>query len=749
MYLFFIKGIVQGVGFRPYIFRKAKREGLVGSVKNVGDGVEIIIDDSHFMDKLTDLPPLARVDSYEKRSIQIQPPKDFLIIKSTSSTGSTLLPPDIFTCPDCLSELNDPSNRRHDYYFITCTNCGPRYSMITDYPYDRPYTSMNKFKMCSQCSKEYSDPLNRRYHAQTIACPDCGPRLKLIKCAQNPDTSAEGELNDQSQEHDSQNKHADREIIKQVAGIIKKGQIVAIKGVGGFHICSTIEREAVKKIRQLLGRANKPFAVMVKDVKMARKFAEISQFEELNLNSPARPIVVLKKKQTISDNFDGEYVLGHISELDTIGVMLPYTPLHFMLFDHMDEPIIMTSCNMPGAPVKISTENLLKQELVGWILTHERKIINRVDDSVIKIISDKMVYLRRSRGYVPVPIKLPKPVRPTLALGAELNNVICTANDNHCFLSQHIGNCANIDTMDFLKDTAKKMIRLTRVDPEIIISDLHPGYETTTFAKELSDQLGAKHIQVQHHKAHIAGVAAEHGLTEYTGIAMDGLGYGDDGKIWGGEIFDFANGKFQRIGHLQYHQQFGDSAAVFPERMLISILSTFLTIDQIKRLGISTTDLKTILKAIESRFNCIETSSTGRVLDAAASLLGICRERTYEGRPAMLLETLAGTSRPYELRPNIIQKDNISIFDTTQLFKYLVQNITKDKSRLGATVLTYIAEGMYEIAKETGKPIVFSGGVAYNSIISEFMRQKGVLFNQEIPPGDGGLCYGQVSMANL
>ncbi len=718
MYKIFVQGIVQGVGFRPYIYRKAKENGLVGSVKNTGNGVEIIINDKNFIEKLTNLPPLAKITDHIIKEMKSKKTySDFTILKSTYSEGETVLPADIFMCTDCLKELKDKKNRRHNYYFITCTNCGPRFSMIEDYPYDRPLTSMHEFKMCSRCKKEYTNPLNRRYHAQTVACKDCGPKLKLLDGKEDIGGSSDGET------------------IKKAVDLIKSGEAISIKGVGGFHICSLCDDDSVENVRKMLNRPHKPFAVMIKNSDMAENIVCISKKEKDILRSPVRPIVVLKKKQ--KDKFK------KISELDTIGVMLPYTALHYLLFDFIDIPLLMTSCNFPGEPV------LITEKIGGYFLTHERRIVNRCDDSVLKMIENKTFFLRRSRGYTPIPIKLPISCVDTIAVGAELNNVICAAKKDKCYLSQYVGNTSKFETFNFLQDTVKNFIKLTRLKPKIVACDLHPSYNSTVFAKELAKKYETTLIQIQHHKAHVASIAAEHDLTDYVGISVDGLGFGDDGNIWGGEVFDVKSGNdFTRIGHLQEQPQLGgDSATIYPKKMLFGILSKFLDENDIIKLNLfNEKESRLYLKVLENNFNVPKTTSAGRILDATAALLDVCDERTYDGRPAMILESIA--TKPLGFEPIFSNKNGKKILMTIPLFEFMLNNINKDKGRLAATAQMYLTKGLFEIAKKD-KPIVVSGGVAYNRMISGFMIKNNVLTHKEMPCGDGCISYGQAYLANL
>lgn len=722
MYLIVVQGIVQGVGFRPYIYRKAIEHGLVGYVKNTGNGVEICINDKDFIKKLTDLPPLATISHHRIKKISAeQPYTDFTILKSTTASGQTDLPADIFMCRDCQNELHDKKNRRHNYYFITCTNCGPRFSMIIDYPYDRPLTSMKKFSMCSACHKEYTNPLDRRYHAQTIACKNCGPKLKLLHHTKNI------------------SEKTDIQTIQKAITIIQTKQPIAIKGVGGFHICSLCDPESTGRVRQLLHRKHKPFAILAKNIEMAEHIAKISKKEKELLTSPQRPIVVVQKNQQNSFN--------EISELDSIGIMLPYTALHYLLFEYLDEPLLMTSCNIPGEPVSTS------EILCNYFLTHEREIINRCDDSVLKVIKNNITYLRRSRGYTPLPIPLPFTGVDTIAVGSEINNAVCFSKQNKAYLSQYIGDCSKYETFQFFKDTIQRFVILTRLQPELIVCDLHPTYNSTAYAKQLAEHYNIPLLQIQHHQAHVASVAAEHDLEDYIGIAIDGLGYGADNTIWGGEVFSVSkNTKFSRIGHLEHQPQLGgDSATIYPKKMLFGILSKIIEKEKLHQLGLFTSEETSLyIKMLENNFNVTQTSSMGRVLDAVSALLGLCKKRTYEGRPAMLLESKA--TKPYSLEPEFTTTKGKQVLLTTPLFEYLIENRTKDTGRLAATAQTYLAKGIVDVAKNHSKqekPIVASGGVCYNKMISSYFIDNKVLMHKNIPCGDGCISYGQVVIANM
>lgn len=705
MYRFLIKGVVQGVGFRPYMYNACVKAGLTGYIQNIGEGVVVDVDNKDkFLLILKKIPELARIDSYEitKNDDNYN---SFQILESTGQ-GYAEIPPDLFLCNDCYEELNDEHDRRHKYFFITCTNCGPRFSITKKNPYDRATTTMDKFPMCEKCKKEYTDPTNRRYHAETIACHDCGPKLYLLEDGQKISLD-------------------DNDAIMKATTLIKNNELVAIKGVGGFHIACNMAESTLKKLREVSKRADKPYAIMCKDLTMARKIVGVNKYEEILLSGVQRPIIALKKIQR----------LNHVSELETIGVMLPYTALHYLLFDYIDEPIVMTSSNMTDEPI---TKDDQKQ-FVKYILSHNRVIENSIDDSVVKIIEKKPIYLRRSRGFVPESIKMPKSSEHILAMGAELNNTFCVYKDGKATLSEYMGTTSNLKTMDNYKLMVEKFLQFTDTKPTIIIADMHPEYQTTKYAEELSQELGARLVKVQHHKAHAYSAAAEHDLKDFVSIVCDGLGYGEDGNIWGGEIF--YNDK--RVGHLEEQWQLGgDSATIYPAKMLLSILWKFMDLEQSKKHLQDYFDEKQLLvlhKQYEKEYNCPITTSTGRILDAAAFLLGFCSERTYEGRPAMLLDELS--LEPYEIEPVII--DNILM--TTPLFECLVKNIDKDKRRLAATVEIYIAKGLLKIAKQYNKPIVFTGGCACSNVMTSFMIRNKVLINQKIPCGDGGISFGQIA----
>jgi len=705
MYKFTVRGVVQGVGFRPYIYNACVKAGLKGYAQNIGDGVIVEVSDKEkFIEILKNVPPLARVDSFEIKETKGKFTN--FVIKQSKGSGFAEVPPDLFLCSDCLSELKDSGNRRHNYFFTTCTNCGPRFSMTKKSPYDRKTTSMKEFKMCSECETEYTDPKNRRYHAQTIACHNCGPKLSFYKKGNLVTGKTQNEL------------------IEFTAQLIQRGEIVAIKGVGGFHLACGISSKATKKLRVITGRPNKPFAVMCRDLKMVKSIGEPGKKQMQLLESTARPIVLVKKTNPLTG----------VTELDTVGVMLPYTALHFLIFDYLSEPIVMTSSNFSDEPISTKRE----QQITDYVLDHNRVIENAVDDSVMSVVAGKQFFLRRSRGFVPRSIPINAGSRQVLALGAEMNNSFCVYKDGKAILSQFLGDTSNEAAFAHYIKTLNKFLEFTKTKPDVVLADLHPEYNTSRFAESIASRYGAELKRVQHHAAHGFSVAAENNLNEFSAIVCDGLGFGADGTLWGGEVFD----ESKRIGHLEEQFQLGgDSAAIFPGKMLFSVLRKFLSFKETRELvqNFKENELSVLEKQLSEQFNCIETTSCGRILDSASVLLGFCQERTYDGRPAMLLE--ANSSTPLELKP-VVEKN---ILKTTPLFEFLVANLDKDKRKLAATVQQYLAEGLYSIAEKTKKQAVFSGGCAYNKIMSEFLIGKGVLVNEKVPSGDGGISFGQLA----
>ncbi len=744
-----VTGIVQGVGFRPFIYRIAKKHQLSGYVRNRGDaGVEIFLegkekDVTSFQSELkTNPPPLAQI--YEIGTISIEGKNqysDFTIYKSSqqNNLSGSIIPPDISICNDCLTELKDPKNPRYEYFFITCTNCGPRFTIIKSLPYDRINTTMNKFPLVGKCKEEYTDPINRRFHAQTVACPNCGPKVYLTSvngkeiCHKNP--------------------------IQEAGKLLSEGSIVAIKGYGGFHIAaSSIKPIPLEKLRTVKHRRSKPFAVMARNLEAAKTIADVNPTELKLLTSNSRPIVLLNKKSI--------FPLSSLvaPDLHNLGVMLPYTALHYMLFDKIsDQTFVMTSANPPNQPIIKDNDVALKKlkGIVDYFLFHDREIAYRCDDSVLRVHGNYPVFLRRSRGYSPKPIILnEKSIHSIVGLGGELNNTSCILNDNKAFISQHIGDIENTETRTFLEEATSHLIRLTNSKIETITCDLHPKFATTFLAKKLASKNDWKLVQVQHHHAHIAALMLEHSINEIVGIVCDGYGYGIDGEAWGGEIlFSTRESKnFKRLGHLEKQPLLGgDLATRFPIRIAAGILHKKIDIEawlseNSNYFPHGKTEVELILNQLSKKTNIINSTSCGRILDAVAAILGICFERSYESEPAVKLESLAAEGRDVlNQKPAI--KDNTLL--TTPLllsiFNYRKQYSPKD---LAYSAHTYVAKGLAELAIEKAlengiKNIGFSGGVACNKIISDTIRKKvesedlNFIVHRQIPPGDGGLSFGQ------
>ena len=744
-----VTGIVQGVGFRPFVYRIAVKNGLKGYVRNRGDaGVEILLEGEENQIKcfLKDLkekkPPLAQIHEVLVRKLKGKESFDtFTIYKSSEEAelSGSVIPPDIAICDNCLKELRDPKNQRYEYFFITCTDCGPRYTIIENLPYDRENTTMRDFTMCPFCHAEYADPLNRRFHAQTVACPKCGPKAYL--------TNNTGQMMEY------------KDPIREAGKLLSEGFIVAIKGYGGFHVAtSTMKDEPLVRLRRVKHRSQKPFAIMAKSLEAVKTFAEVSENEERLLTSYTRPIILLNKNE--------KYYLSDLIApgLHNVGVMLPYTGLHYMLFDGVDEPaFVMTSANPPNQPIIKDNDEALQRlgETVDYFLFHNRRIAHRCDDSVMRMHGKELVFIRRSRGYAPAPIMLKeKAKRCVVGLGGELNNTACVLLGNKAFLSQHIGDVENIETRDFLENATRHLIRLTNSKVEAVTCDLHPKFTTTKLAQELAKENSWQLIQVQHHYAHVAALMAEHNLSEIIGICCDGYGYGIDGGAWGGEIITATreNSDFKRVAHLQKQPLIGgDLATRYPLRMAAGMLYKKVNVEDWllqnkQHFPHGESEIQVILKQLEKGSNIIETTSCGRVLDAVAAVLEICYERTYEGEPAMKLESAAiKGSDALKLKP-VIKGD---VLDTTQmLYEIFVNREKHSKADLAYSAHAYLAKGLAELAIEKAlengvKIIGFSGGVACNQILSFTMRETvekaGLRFvvHEAVPPGDGGLSFGQ------
>jgi hydrogenase maturation protein HypF len=742
-----VSGIVQGVGFRPFIYRTALENKLTGYVRNRGDAfVEILVEgkDANVRAFLRDLrrkkPPLARIHEVKtKFSVGKNEFDRFSILNSSGEAefSGSVIPPDVSICEACLRELRDPKDRRHDYFFITCTDCGPRYTIIEDLPYDRSNTTMKQFKMCPFCKREYKNPANRRFHAQTVACPVCGPGVYLA---------------------DSKGKVVrSKDPIREAGKLLEKGNVLAIKGYGGFHVATATTRdEPIARLRAVKHRSQKPFAIMARDLKTVRSFAQVSRKETELLTSYVKPIVLLKKS---SDYFLSGLVAPG---LHNVGVMLPYTGLHYMLFDGVREPaFVMTSANPPNEPIVTDNDEAVRKlgSVVDHFLFHDRLIAQRCDDSVVRVHGKDVSFIRRSRGYAPEPVRLKKAVdKCVLALGGELNSTSCVLLGDKAFISQHVGDVENLETLRFLKSASKHLLRLTNSKPDVIACDLHPRFTTTRLAREWSEELGVPLVQVQHHHAHGAALMAEHGLDEIIAIVCDGYGYGLGGEAWGGEVlYCNNNGEFRRVGHLEPQPMIGgDLATRYPLRMAAGILSKAVDVEEWLRsnsahLPHGEQEVKLVLHELK-KSSIPLISSCGRVLDAVSAVLGICYERTYEGEPAMRLEASAANGKDIlKFQPEV--KDNV--VDTTALVhRVFERRNTNDASDLAFSAQQCLAEGLAQVAvnkaKRSGVDAVgFSGGVAYNEHITHAMRRFAeenklrFVVHKSIPAGDGGASFGQ------
>ena len=739
---------MQGVGFRPFIYRIAVANGLAGYVRNRGDaGVEILLEGTEqaieaFMCDLREKkPPLAQIhDIITTRIKGANGYREFTICKSSEEAelSGSVVPPDVAICNECLAELRDPKDPRHDYFFITCTNCGPRFTIIERLPYDRENTTMREFPLCGFCFREYSDPLNRRFHAQTVACPPCGPRAYL--------TTNKGE---EIQVKDP---------VREAGKLLHEGCTLAVKGYGGFHIAtSAVLEKPLSALRRTKHRKAKPFAVMARSLEAAKTFVEVNSKEEELLTSFSRPVVLLNKKT----NYNLSPLIA--PDLHNVGVMLPYSGLHYMLFDRVpDAAFVMTSANPPNQPIVKDNNEGLKTlgETVDYFLFHDRKIAQRCDDSVARVHGSRVSFIRRSRGYAPAPVMLKEKARRcVLALGGELNGTACVLQGEKAFISQHVGDVENLETRAFLEEAANHLVHLTNTHVDAVACDLHPKFTTTNLAEELAERNGWRLVRVQHHHAHVAGLMFEHGETELVGVACDGYGYGLDGEAWGGEILFCTreSAGFKRLGHLEAQPLLGgDVATRYPLRLAAGILSKKVDVSEwlvqnSQHLPHGETEAEIILKQLRQKGGFVETTSCGRVLDAVAAVLGVCYERTYEGEPAMKLESAAvkGTD-VLKLKP-VMRGD---VLDTTELLVQVFENRAKASvADLAYSAHAYLAKGLVSLAINAAsangvKAVGFTGGAACNEILAKLMRSAveaaGLRFlvHEAVPSGDGGISFG-------
>jgi hydrogenase maturation protein HypF len=788
-----VSGIVQGVGFRPYIYRLATESRLSGTIRNTSSGVTIevqgptsAVDD--FVSRLPrEAPPLARITGIVTTDVACNGDREFRILASHGEeTVRTLISPDVATCEDCLHEMFDPRDRRYRYPFINCTNCGPRFTIIHDIPYDRPRTSMAAFKMCAACQAEYDDPVNRRFHAQPNACWDCGPRLELWD-----NTGRKLETDDP---------------IADVIAALNAGQIVAVKGLGGFHLAAdATSSAAVVLLRERKRRVGKPFAVMVPNMVAAQDFCEIAEAEAKTLQSIQRPIVLLRQRGGEDTRFSkiaDDVAPGN----NYLGVFLPYTPLHHLLLaEGKFKALVMTSGNMTEEPIAIANDEALARlsGLADYFLVHNRDILLRCDDSVVRVLPNflassartlrtsrlkafhrrgrkddaefaessahsvaRIQQLRRSRGFVPVPVFLRDEVPSILAVGGELKNTICLTKGKHAFLSQHVGDLENLESYKFFEEAIDHLQKVLEIRPKIIAYDLHPDYFSTRWALQRTDM---PLVGVQHHHAHIASCMAENHLEgKVVGFALDGTGFGTDGNIWGGEVLVAGYENFERAAHFEYVPMPGGAAAIHePWRMAVSSLVHHFGKDFLKMKlpfldGIASPKLDLLLQVLERRINSPLTSSCGRLFDAVAAAAGIRQEVTYEAQAAIELEMATGSNGSddvaYDFR--LLPGPDSLIISTRPMFESLVEDVCQRrpiaeisrKFHNGlANVFVKIAERLREHTSLSR--VCLSGGTFNNlyltaQLVSRLGENGFEVFTQnEVPAGDGGLSLGQAMVA--
>ncbi|MDE2215826.1 MAG: carbamoyltransferase HypF [Planctomycetota bacterium] len=782
-----ITGMVQGVGFRPFIYNLASKYNLKGFCLNDSQGVLIEVHgeevDNFIQEIKTSPPPLSHVEEIITQPLDGKKIyRDFSIRDSLSyEENFTLISPDISICQDCLKELENPNDRRYHYPFINCTNCGPRYSIVTDTPYDRSRTTMASFRMCTDCEREYHDPNNRRFHAQPNACPECGPKAWLIE---------------KGQELKIGNIATNYEAIKKAKEFLKEGAILAIKGLGGFHLaCDAANHNAVKKLRERKRKSNKPFALMSPDIKTTKAFCSVSKEEGNVLEGRIRPVVILEK---IFPNPISDLVAPGNKNF---GVMLPYTPIHSLLFNSEETrftALVMTSGNQSEEPIVISNDIAIEKlsSIADFFLLHDRDIYMRVDDSIIvmsqtsKAISNlkftipnlpsttigeqksSVQVIRRARGFVPEPLNLGEEIEEILACGAELKNTFCLTKGKKAILSQHIGDLENYEILEFFKESLNNLKNSFRVTPRIIAHDLHPDYLSTRVAVEYAAQMNipdARVISVQHHHAHIVSCMAEHGLNSAViGVAFDGTGYGSDGNMWGGEFLIVNKQNFMRKAHLQYvPMPSGDKAVREPWRMAISYLyqtfgdSIFEAVPPfLERLNIKDVDI--IIKMIKSGINTPLTSSVGRLFDAVSSLLGIRDTITFEGEAAIGLEMAADRcdETGLESYPFQIVAGVSNIINLKPLVKSIIEDFNKRMKpaiislKFHHTLAKIVVKVTEILAKESGiKDVVLSGGVFQNMLLlkltTDHLTNAGfkVWSHRQVPTNDGGISLGQAVVA--
>ena len=748
-----VNGRVQGVGFRPFIFQLAEKYRIKGTVQNNMDGVQIKAEGSKemltkFLADIKNQPPrLSRVDKVSYQEIEKHGFQDFSIIESDRAGKSLLvIPVDSAVCDDCLAEMNDPDNFRYRYPFINCTQCGPRYTIIDQLPYDRPYTVMNQFDMCDKCKLEYENPLNRRHHAQPTACPECGPEVKLLTIMGN-----------------TLSKNDDA--VKDVQNLLAQGYIVAVKGLGGYHLaCDAYNETAVETLRKRKKRPNRPLAVMTSSLDATKNICYVSDYEEQLLRSPEAPIVVMEQKK-------GNRLPEILSPgLKTLGVMLPYTPLHHLLFENSSfKALVMTSANPSGLPILYQDDHTVSylKNIADYILINNREILHPLDDSVVQGINNKTYFLRRSRGYVPDPFTSKQSVNNIIALGGQQKNTFAIGRNNQIFLGPHIGDMENLEIIDFFQHEMSHLKKWMGTDTEVIAIDKHPEYATAKLAQEMKGQI----VKVQHHHAHHVSCMEDNNLTEpCLGIIFDGTGYGDDGNIWGYE-FLYADAKnYSRLAHLQYTPLPGNEMAVKePWRNAVGML-----IDYFENEGKvlakqifpdKKQEIEILSNMIKNKINSPPAGTCGRLFDAVSAILNVCRVSTYDGEAAVKLSEImpaninVHTNYPYML---IKGENNLLEIDFSEMLREIVEDyfnrkpVTEIVQLFHQTIVVSSVEIISLISEENpdyGKNVVLSGGSFHNLYLLNEIDRKltnlgyNVFSHRKVPCNDGGLSLGQLIIA--
>ncbi len=746
-----IRGTVQGVGFRPFIYRLANDLDLNGWVRNSLGGVQVELEGGknrlrQFLDRIVaEQPSLAHIDDMKVDNLTPVGYPGFSVRESdrNGETDAVILP-DIATCRECREEIFDPANRRYRYPFTNCTNCGPRYSIVESLPYDRANTTMRRFSMCDECRREYEDPKNRRFHAQPNGCPKCGPHLELWDKAGKTLAGRE-------------------QALSQACDLIRTGGILALKGLGGFQlIVDATNDDAVRRLRDRKNRPEKPFALMYPDLPSVENDCELTTTEKVVLTSCASPIVLLKRKPY------AETTQGNVSHLVApdnpyLGIMLPYTPLHHLLMADLGGPIVATSGNMSDEPICIDERDALARlhRVADLFLVHDRPIAQHVDDSIVRVIADRPVVLRSARGYAPTVIDLPEPVSDCLAVGAQLKNAIGITKGRRVLVSQHIGDLDSKLTFDTLGTTAGSLMSMYDVNPDRVVCDQHPDYQSTRFAYTFD----APRVTVQHHYAHVLSSMAEHGLEPpLLGVAFDGTGLGTDGTIWGGEFLRISDNSFERVAHLRcFRLPGGDAAIREPRRSALGLLykvfgDAAVLMDDLSLVrSFRKSELKTIKKMLGREINSPLTSSAGRLFDAIASLVGLCHKMSFEGQAAMKLEFAALNNRSadtYEF--DLDTSTSPFVIDWEPMLCQILTDLRSSvtPAMIAAKFHQTLAEMIATVASRIGeRKIVLTGGCFQNRYLTEralaTLEHHGfeVYLHERVPPNDGGIALGQIMAA--